>query len=314
MIAEVDRSGLVEARHEVSVAAIDVRGRRFVGGDVDRPFFLRSSAKPFQATVSVRLGGALPPELLAVACASHAGDPVHIALVRAILDDAGLDERALRCPPAWPNGTRARRRLLASGHIGPRPLWHNCSGKHAAMLRACVAQGWDTETYLELAHPLQQAIRELMVDVGGEGVLPVGVDGCGVPVFRSTTDGLAGMFSSLVAEERFASVVTAMRRHPALVSGVGRADALVATWLGGVAKHGAEGCIGVAIPGVGSLAVKVWDGAERAEAVTLLAALDRLGWVSGGARGPLERGLARAVLGGGRRVGTVRISLDLEPV
>lgn len=313
MAVEVERSGLVEARHEVSVAAIDVRGTTHAAGDVDRPFFLRSAAKPFQATVSLRLGGELPPELLAVACASHEGDPVHVALVRSILADADLDPSALRCPPAWPGGTNSRRRLLAAGHVEPRSLWHNCSGKHAAMLRACVVQGWDPATYRAADHPLQEAIRELMLDVGGGGVLPTGVDGCGVPVFRATTRSMAGMFRRLVTDETFAPVVTAMRRHPALVSGTGRADAEIATWLGGVAKHGAEGCLGVGIPGVGALAVKVWDGAERAEAVAALAALERLGWVSGGAGRPLRRALERVVLGGGRPVGTVRASLDLEP-
>lgn len=312
MRAEVERSGLVESVHDLAVVAVGLDGRRWGSGDVDRPFFLRSAAKPFQAAVAERLGGPMPPEWLAVACASHDGDPVHLAIVDAMLGDAGAAEPDLACPPAWPLGERAARRVGSEG--GPRRIWHNCSGKHAAMIRACAAQGWDRTGYASPEHPLQQAILEEMVATFGGGVSPVGVDGCGVPVHRTTVRRTADAYLRLVSEPRFESVATAMRRYPALVSGWGNVDSACATWLGGLAKRGAEGLLAVVVPGAGAVAVRCWDGAERALAAGVASALTWLGWVPGGARRPLEAALDRPVLGGGREVGTVRVSSDLRPL
>lgn len=312
MRAEVERSGLVESVHDVAFAAVAVDGRRWASGAAERPFYLRSAAKPFQAAVSERMGGPLSPEWLAVACASHDGDPVHLALVRSVLDDAGRTAADLACPVAWPLGRRAARLVLRAGAEEPRRIWHNCSGKHAAMIRACAAQGWDVDTYVAPEHPLQQAVVEELRSVFGPGVEPVGVDGCGVPAHRTTVVGLASGYLRLVSDERYRSVATAMRRHPALVSGVGNVDSVCATWLGGLGKRGAEGCLGVGIPGVGALAVKCWDGAERAVAAAVAAGLARLGWIPGGARIPLEQALRRPVFGGEREVGTVRVAFELE--
>src|SRR5690606_21214093 len=109
-IAVVERSGLDESFHDGSVVVTDTRGRVVAAhGDVDRPFYVRSAAKPFQAAVSVRLGADLPPEHLAVACASHDGLPAHIAIVRRILADGGLDEGHLGCPPDRPAARAADR-------------------------------------------------------------------------------------------------------------------------------------------------------------------------------------------------------------
>lgn len=312
MLAVVVRSGLVEAFHDGAVAVADSGGRpvaRF--GDIARPFYFRSAAKPFQATVSQRLGADLVPEELALACASHDGDPVHLALVERMLERGGLSEDSLRCPPGRPLGEAA---LLRQGASGPRRLWHNCSGKHAAMLRACVAQGWDTAGYDHPEHPLQRAVAEEMAKVAGSETRSTGVDGCGVPTFVTTTESMARAFARLASDEAYDAVRQAMHRFPALVSGTGNADAVVATWLDGAAKRGAEGCVGVALRHRGAIAVKVWDGATRAVPVALLAALDQMGWLPDGARGKLEEGLGVGVSGGGRVVGAVEPRLELERV
>ncbi len=313
MLAQVIRSGLVEAVHGGAVAVVDPTGRithRF--GDVDRPFFLRSSAKPFQASVTQELGGPLTDEELAITCSSHDGDPAHVALIEAILASAGLEESDLECPPDWPGSSAATRRVARDGHVSSRRIWQNCSGKHAGMLRACVAQGWPTSGYTDAAHPLQRAITARMVEEFGAAAVPVGVDGCGAPVFRGTTAGLAVGFARLVTEPRYESVARAMSRFPALTSGARHVDLPIAVWLGGVAKRGAEGCLGVALPDRGALAVKVWDGAERAVAPAALAALDQMGWIPHGSRRNLESELERAVFGGGRAVGTVEASFVME--
>ena len=299
-----------EAFHQVCVVALDSSGSTLLAsGDTTRPFYYRSAAKPFQAAVSQSLGAVLPPEHLAVACASHDGDPAHIAIAESILASAGLDEAALRCPPDWPLGPRGKRRAWEIPEAVPRRIWHNCSGKHAAMLKACVVQGWDTDGYLDPNHPLQQAIARLMVEVSGPDVEPVGVDGCGAPVYRATAQSMAGGFLALAEDETFTDVRTSMCRYPALVSGAGNDDAVVATWLGGAAKRGAEGCIGIALPGRGSLALKVWDGAGRAVGPAVLQVLETLDWIPDGARRELTLGLSAVVLGGGSPVGTFRAVL-----
>jgi L-asparaginase II len=313
LLAQVLRSGLVEAVHDGAVAVVDPSGRvthRF--GDIDRPFFLRSSAKPFQASVTHELGGPLRDEELAIICSSHDGDPAHVAIIEAILASVGLSESDLECPPDWPGSPAAMRRVAAAGHLRPRRVWQNCSGKHAGMLRACVGQGWPTAGYTNAEHPLQQAIATRMVEVFGSGTMPVGVDGCGAPVFRGSTAALASGFARLVSESRFEPVATAMSRFPALTSGERHVDLPIAVWLGGVAKRGAEGCLGVALPDRGALAVKVWDGAERGVAAAALTAIDQVGWIPHGSRKNLESELERAVFGGGRAVGTVEANFSME--
>ncbi|MEX0756854.1 MAG: asparaginase [Acidimicrobiia bacterium] len=310
MIAVVERSGLDEAFHHGCVAAVDPDGEliaRF--GDIDRPFYVRSSAKPFQAAAAVELGADLPPEHLAVACASHEGTPTHVAIVRKILSDGGLDESNLRCPTARPMSASAARLEAARGSVDDRRVFHNCSGKHAAMLRACVVQGWDTETYFDSSHPLQVAILERMRDVGALVDDRVGIDGCGVPVSRVSARTLATAFNHLNTVP-FARVRTAMHRFPALVSGSGNADTEIAVGLDAVAKRGAEGLLAVAAAGRGALVVRCWDGSERAVAVAAHHALSRLGWIN--ERTPFSARLLRPVRGGGEVVGSVRPVFEFE--
>ncbi len=306
MLARVVRNGLVEAVHDGVVAAVGVDGRLLASsGDLERPFFLRSTLKPLQATVSQESGAGLSREQMALACASHGGHPVHIAVVREMLAEVGLDESALRCPPAWPLGEGAKERLIAVGHREPQPVWHNCSGKHAAMLRACVAAGWPTDGYLDRGHPLQQRIGETVRDVLKGDPGPVGVDGCGVPAFRATARSMARAYATLASDPRFVPAWLAMHCRPALTSDTGRADAQIARWLEAAAKLGAEACLGVAVRNRMGLAVKVWDGSSRAVGVAMVAALEQLGLVSGAARRGLSAISHPQVLGGGVPQGAV---------
>lgn len=307
MFVDVVRSGLVESTHDVAAAVATLDGgTTVVSGDVDRVFFLRSAAKPFQATVSHDSGADLLPEQMALACASHRGQPVHVAIVQSMLSEVGLDASALQCPHSWPSSLGARDRLVAAGYQRPERIWHNCSGKHAAMLRACIAQGWPIETYLDPEHPLQQRIYELMAEVLGHDPGPVGVDGCGAPVFRGTVRSLARAYAKLGAEDRFGRAWTAMHRYPALTYDHGLAPPLIATWLDAAAKVGAEGSLGVSIRGQVGLAVKSWDGASRPAGPAMVALLDRLGYMSGDITIGLEAGEA-AVWGGGCRVGSLAV-------
>jgi len=312
VLARVVRNGLVEALHDGVVAAVDVDGRLLASaGDLDRPFFLRSASKPFQATVSQESGAQLSMQQMALACASHGGQPVHIAIVRDMLAEVGLDESALKCPPAWPFGEGAKEQLIAAGHREPRAIWHNCSGKHAAMLRACLAAGWPIEEYLDAQHPLQQRIAETIHQVLGMNHGPVGVDGCGVPTFRGTARSMAGAYATLGSDTRFAPAWVAMHRWPALTSDTSQPAAHIATWLDAAAKHGAEACLGVAVRNRLGVAAKVWDGSPRAVGVGMVAALDQLGLVSGPARQALREISHPPVLGLGVPQGMIEPMVQL---
>jgi L-asparaginase II len=299
--------------HDGGVAALDMDGRLVAStGDVDRSFFLRSASKPFQAIVSQEAGARMTMQQLALACASHGGQPVHVAIVRDMLTEVGLDESALKCPPAWPFGEGAKEQLVAFGHREPRPIWHNCSGKHAAMLRACLANGWPIEGYLNEQHLLQRRVAETMEEVLGEKQGPVGVDGCGVPAFRGTTRSMARAYARLAGSPRFSPAWVAMHRRPALTSDTSQAATHIASWLEAAAKHGAEACLGVAVRERVGVAVKVWDGSPRAVGVGMVAALDQLGLVSGAARQGLHLVSHPPVLGGGVPQGEIEPMVRLK--
>lgn len=313
MLAVRLRSGLEETFHDGAVAVCRPDGSLVASaGDIDRPFYIRSAAKPFQAFVSQELGAELNPIELAVAAASHRGHPVHIALVENILRQAGLDQSDLRCPPDWPLSRAATRRLAGRGETDPRPLWHNCSGKHAGFLRACVSSDWPTDSYLDPGHQLQKVAFDLFAELGDFDPGPVGVDGCGAPVFRTTARVLARLYAALGSEARLRPIFESMHRYPALVAENGAGDAMIATSLDVAAKGGTAGCIGVAIRDRYGVAVRSWDGSGEVAAVGAVAALDEIGVLGGHPGRVLKRIVRPDVLGGGRPVGELESRLELN--
>lgn len=306
-LAEVVRSGFVESVHRGSVVVLNAAGEvAAAAGDVDGPIFPRSSTKPLQAIGMLRSGLRLSdPADLALVCASHFGEDVHVARVRALLRSAGLDESALRCPPDLPLGEAARNAVLAAGGGRARILM-NCSGKHAGMLLTCRAAGWPLEEYYHSEHPLQERLRMAFEDFTGQPAAAEGVDGCGAPVFAASLRGLAAAFLRMVAGERGSverTVADAMRSHPQIVAGTGAADTRLMSCVPGLlAKGGAEGVSAAAVPGVGAVALKIDDGAMRARLPVLVSALHRLGVAAPGLADLAEV----PVTGGGERVGAVR--------
>jgi L-asparaginase II len=311
LLAVAERSDVVEEYHRGAVAVVD-RSGELIGscGDIGRAFFIRSAAKPFQAHVALSAGVELRATHLAVACSSHSGDPVHIAMVEDILGRHGLSVSDLRCPPARPF-LEADRRLAGEGDLAPSPLYHNCSGKHATLLAASRVAGWDTETYLDSRHPLQVRIGELMARLTREQGGPPGVDGCGLPVWRVTVAGLARAYARLATEEEFGEVRTAMSRYPMLVSGEGRSDGLIGRWTGGVAKGGAAGCIGAAVAGHG-VASKAWTGSGQVAAMGVTLALEWLRMLTPALADGLADVFRPPVFGGGLEVGRFRPVAVLE--
>jgi L-asparaginase II len=320
-VAEIVRNGFVEGHHYGSVVALAADGTvEWSVGDIDVPMLPRSCNKPVQALGMVRVGLDLPSELLALACASHSGEPFHIDGVRRILAGAGLTEADLQTPPDYPLDDDAREALIRED--GERaPVLMNCSGKHAAMLATCVANGWPTDTYREPDHPLQQAIAATFADLTGEPIAVTAVDGCGAPLFSASLVGLAQAFRRLALGETdsgdadldAARVADAIRAHPAYVSGTTRDErALLTAIPGAIGKAGAEGCYAVALRDGRAFALKTDDGAARVRPVLMAEALRRSGVLDdeGVDSEAVRRTGVVELLGGGRPVGEIRALLS----
>lgn len=314
-LAHVVRGEIVESVHLGHLVALGADGEPVLTlGDPDVTMWPRSSVKPFQAIAMVRHGLDLPDHLMALASASHNGEPDHIAGALSILAHAGLDERALQNTPDLPWGSGAMRDWLAAGQ-GPEQISQNCSGKHAAMLLTCVTAGWDTATYLQPDHPLQVAIRETIAEFTGVPITTETVDGCGAPLFSTTVTGLARGFGRLAAaptaapDSAEARVARAMHAFPQMVAGGQRpTTTLMRAVPGLVAKDGADGIFAAGLPDGRAAAFKVLDGAERPLAPVLVAALDALGAFAGEDvdRSAVDSLRERAVLGAGQPVGSIR--------
>ncbi|HET6562203.1 MAG TPA: asparaginase [Marmoricola sp.] len=311
VVAEIVRSGFVEGHHYGSVVALDHTGAvDWSVGVVGAPVLPRSCNKPLQALGMVRAGLDLPPDLLALACASHSGEPFHIDGVRRILASVGLSEDALQTPPDYPLDDEAREDVVRAG--GSREsILMNCSGKHAGMLATCVTNGWPVDSYLSPEHPLQQAIAETFAELTGEPVTTVAVDGCGAPLLATSLIGLARAFRTLAVatdgpERR---VADAIRAHPAYVSGTRRDElALLTAIPGAIGKAGAESCYAVALPDGRAFALKTDDGAARVRPVLMAEALRRSGVLDleGVDADAVRRTGGHVLLGGGEPVGEIR--------
>lgn len=313
VVAEIVRSGFVEGHHYGSVVALDADGGvDWSVGVVDEPVLPRSCNKPVQALAMVRAGLDLPPDLLALACASHSGEPFHVEGARRILASAGLTEDALQTPPDYPIDDEARDEVIRGGGA-KAPILMNCSGKHAAMLATCVLNGWPVETYLAPNHPLQQAIAATFAELTGEPVTTVAVDGCGAPLLSTSLVGLARAFRTLAlatdGPER--RVADAIREHPAYVSGTRRDErALLTAIPGAIGKAGAESCYAVALPDGRAFALKTDDGAPRVRPVLMAEAMRRSGVLEldGVDADAVRRTGEHVLLGGGKPVGEIRAS------
>lgn len=301
-LAITTRSGREESVHFGAVVVVDASGAVLGAlGDLDVAIYPRSSNKPLQAEAMLGVGFDPTPEQLALACASHDGTARHIEVVRTTLAAAGLDESALGNTADLPLDQPTAERLLAAGGVRT-PIAMNCSGKHAAMVATCVANGWPVEGYLAPDHPLQRAITNGIEDLIGAPA-PVGIDGCGAPAHVLTLAALARAFAAVAGLR--GRVWSAMTTHPDLVGGTRRdVTRLMQAVPELMAKDGAEGVFAAALPAGVAVAVKIADGASRAAGVVIAAALEQ----AGVAIDPAS--LGEPVKGHGKPVGGVHPRLD----
>ena len=283
------RGSTVESRHAVHAAVVASSGDLVAAaGSPDLVAHWRSCAKPFQ--VHPFLASGLFDALgwgeseLALACASHGGEPEHVALAASMLRTIGLEEGDLACGAHEPLTARGARLLREQGRA-PSRLHNNCSGKHAAMLASARGHGWPSLGYELPGHPLQVAIRRSLARWTGvaSGALEIATDGCGVPVFILSLRQMALAWARLQGEARVdrpaARILDAMARQPFLVGGTERFDTVLMEETDGavVAKVGAEGvhCVLVREQGI-AFAIKVADGSPRAQYPAVLRLLQHL--------------------------------------
>ena len=306
-VAITSRSGLDESVHFGAVVALGPTGEiEFAIGDASAIVFPRSSNKPMQAVAMVRAGLSLPPDLLALVCASHDGTPMHTDRALRILATAGLDESALANTASLPLDTASAEAVLRAG--GPRTsLLMNCSGKHSGMLATCVHNGWAHDpSYLAMDHPLQVAITDAIDELCDEPHAHIGIDGCGAPAHAMSLVGLARAFRAIAVGAAGAAgdeVYAAMTGHPEMVGGERRdVTAFMRHVPGLVAKDGADGVFAAALPDGRAIALKIADGGDRARPPVMVAAMQRLGIDTTAVAALVEE----KIMGHGRQVGSVR--------
>jgi L-asparaginase II len=284
------RGPIVESRHRVHAAVVDDRDELIgAAGDPSLVTAWRSSAKPMQAASFVSAG--IPDAVgwgddeLALACASHAGEPEHVAIAAHMLESIGLEEGDLACGPHEPLSKRGSKLLRDSG-LHPTRLHNNCSGKHAAMLAHALRVAEGALGYQRAEHAVQQAALATVsrwTGIAPQRVL-VAVDGCGVTTFGLPLEAMARAFARFAAaadrgDDVAARILGAMRSRPFLVGGTDRFDTVILEETDGqvIAKVGAEGMHTVAVPSRGlGLAIKVEDGSQRAQHAAVIRLLQML--------------------------------------
>lgn len=337
VLVELTRGAAVESIHRGAFAVVDPEGRIvFSRGDPGLRTWTRSAVKPFQALALFESGAmdrfGIPEDELAIAIASHSGEPFHIRLVESLLRKIGLQAGELLCGPHLPFDPVARAEMLRRGEP-PSVLHNNCSGKHAGMCAAAIAMGAPVTGYIESTHPLQAANRLRLASLGEmrfEGIR-VGMDGCSAPSFEMPLDRLAMAFARLAAAgigERpddgsgLRPVWNAMVHHPDVIAGTReRIDTalMVAARAAGlplVAKAGAEGAYAMGIDtahGPLGIALKIEDGGERARNVVAIEILEGLGVMNEDIRASVAPFGARPLNShAGLRVGEIRAVFDLS--
>ncbi len=285
---------MVESRHRGAVAVVESNGQTALTmGNTRQMIYPRSAIKPLQAVFLIESGAAdafgLSDSELALACASHNGEPRHVDGVRNWLARLGLDEGALECGTHAPRRKRDNIQLRKDG-FSPGPAHNNCSGKHCGFLSSAKYLGESTAGYIEKSHPVQRAVLDVIADMASVSFekAPTGIDGCGIPVVGIPLESLAFAFARFVTGTSFGParqsaaerIYQAMIREPFMVAGSERwcTRAMEAGSGAFIVKTGAEGVYCGAVPQAGvGIALKIDDGAPRAAECAMGAVLSGLG-------------------------------------
>ncbi len=324
VLIEVFRGSAVESRHRGAFVVVDASGKiAWAAGDPEMPVYPRSAAKPLQALPLMETGAAdrfaLTDKELALACASHKGEPLHIAAIEAWLARLGLGASCLECGIQAPRTAEAFERVIRA-RTPLSAAYHNCSGKHAGFLTACMACGDRISGYIEPGHPAQKRVTKALSEMTGCDLtrVPMARDGCGIPVYLTPLKGLALGMARLADPSRLPEaraqasrrLLNAMAAEPFYVNGTGgfTAEVMMAAPESVRAKGGAEGVYAAALPTLGlGVALKIGDGAARAAECAMAHILMRLGCFSPAQEAKLGHFLNPVIMtDAGREAGAIR--------
>lgn len=282
-----NRDGLIEREHFGYVLHRgQLQGVEKIGDDKNYPFFIRSCAKPLQASLIIDFEldkeFGLTEEEIAICCASHAGEKTHTKLVKNLLKKFEIPETRLKCgihPPL----SRIAQDELAKNNECANVLHNNCSGKHAMMLGLCKLNDWDMDNYDNINHPLQQEIKNKLYKLCKlTGEYPITKDGCGVPIHSMPLDNLLKGYLNLFCDSKYEKIKNAFLNHPYIIGGENRTDTkIIENSQGLVAKVGASGlCVVVNTELEEALAVKICDGDMTAREIATIDIINNLRWAN----------------------------------
>jgi len=278
VLAEVTRGGIVESLHLGHLIVLNSDGTTYLSkGSPELAYYPRSAVKSLQASAMLKAGLTVSDEELAIICASHSGNQIHIELVTKMLEKRDISLSALKNATDKPLGEKEK---ISWGDKSGTHLTQNCSGKHAGMLITCQQNGWDLGTYLDMNHPLQIAIKNEIELLAGEKVSASTFDGCGAPLFAISLTGLAKAISTLVKsnEAIYKQIFSACTKYPELVAGEGRLTTRMMKAVPGLfMKEGAEGIEVCALSDGRVIAIKIIDGSWRPVAPIIMEVFKRWG-------------------------------------
>ena len=284
ILVEITRGDLVESFHRGAVAVADAQGLRFVLGDVETPVYTRSSLKPIQALPLVECGAAeafgVSDAEVALACASHSGEPMHTEAVAAWLKRIGCNENDLICGPQVPR-YEPTSQAMAATQEKPSRLHNNCSGKHTGFLTVARYLKAPIANYVAIGHPVQQAVLKAVTVLSGYADPAWGIDGCAAPNFALPLAAFARALARVAGRQTPGAdrILRAMIAYPELVAGTGRFGTEVMRAAKGkvAAKVGAEGVYAAMLPDLGlGVALKIDDGGSRAAEIAIAVILEKL--------------------------------------
>lgn len=285
LLVEYVRDGLVEQEHYGFIVLSDKnRAFDFTGDAKNYPFYLRSCAKPLQASLIIDYGMDkfyhMTEDEIALCCASHAGEEIHVNTAMRLLKKIDLDESYLKCGLHKPLSKTEQAKMLQSG-ASVNILQNNCSGKHIMMLGLCKMKNWDLKTYDSPEHPLQKAIKEKITKLCHlTKEYPLTTDGCGVPIMSMPLTNMLHGYLNVFCNPEYEKIKNAFLNHPYIVGGEDRTDTkIIENSKGIIAKVGAGGlCIVVNTESEEAFVVKIADCDMKAREMVVLQILKNLHW------------------------------------
>lgn len=285
ILVKYERDGLIEQEHRGYVVLAEKNHAfDFTGDAKNYPFYLRSCAKPLQTSLLIDYGldkaYNLTEEEIALCCASHAGEDVHVNIAKKLLEKFELNESDLKCGLHKPLSKTKQTEMLIKKE-SENVLQNNCSGKHIMMLGLCKLKNWDLKTYDEPNHPLQVAIKNKISELCElKKEYPITKDGCGVPIMSMPLTNMLFGYLNLFCDEKYSKIKNAFLNCPYIIGGEDRTDTKIITNSKGlIAKVGAGGlCIVVNTETEQAFVVKICDCDMKARELVVLKALENLKW------------------------------------